>query len=493
MNYYDAARVRRTGLGDLMADKLVSGQGIGASIGGAISQKFKAKVKVFKEKFDLLNMAKFLFFGNKTLTTLFGKAIGRSAEDIGYFTGVKERRRYMRGVDSIMGAPPPPQTVAPKNSGKSKKLLKNILNLMEKSREIDLEQQEEQSTYDMLNVQMENDRHKEVIDVLVEATKVKNKAEKEMKRQAAKREKELQKREKAVEGKLEIKKPPTVPEKPATQAATRVAEIAKSTATAARAGAPLIAATAGVSIIGSEIAKGESAKGSYNAANKGTRENKIIAVKEKLNLEEMTIEEIMRRQAIKWGSANENEKLFAVGKYQVIPDTLRDAVAKLKISPKEKFTGQLQEKIFTDYLIAMKRPAIVKYLNSSVDDPKLLHDAVKQLSLEWASIADPDIPGGKSSHYGSGNKASMTVEQAKEFLRKDREINQSKAKATQIPSQTNVSEKVDANSKQVADTKKDMVQQSNAPVIMVNHNSQTIQQKTVMTPAKPVDINPMVR
>jgi hypothetical protein len=318
MNYYDAARVRRTGLGDLMADKLVSGQSIGASVRGAISQKFKAKVIGFKEKFDLLNMAKFLFFGNKTATTLFGKAIGRSAEDIGYFTGVKERRRYMRGVDTIMGAPPPPQPVAPKNSGKSKKLLKNIFTLMEKSREIDLEQQETQSTYDMLNVQMENDRHKEVIDVLVEATKVKNKAEKEMKRQAAKREKELQKREKAVAKASEKKaaepvaKAPSAPatQAPAatTQAATRVAEVAKSTATAARAGAPLIAATAGVSIIGSEIAKGESAKGSYNAANKGTRENKIIAVKEKLNLEEMTIEEIMRRQAIKWGSSNENEK-----------------------------------------------------------------------------------------------------------------------------------------------------------------------------------------
>jgi hypothetical protein len=180
-------------------------------------------------------------------------------------------------------------------------------------------------------------------------------------------------------------------------------------------------------------------------------------------------------------------------KYQVIPDTLRDAVNKLKISPKEKFDGKMQERIFNEYLIAMKRPAIAKYVNSPIDDPKLLHDAVKQLSLEWASIADPDIPGGKSSHYGSGNKASMTVEQAKVFLRKDRELNQSKAKATQMPSQTNVSEKVDANSKQVADTKKDMVQQANAPVIMVNHNSQTIQQKTVMTPAKPVDINPMVR
>lgn len=503
MNYYDAAKVRKTGLGNLMADKLVSGQGIGASIGGAITQKFKAKLKGIKEKFDPLNIAKFLFFGSKLGTTLFGKATGRSQEDINYFTGRKDPRRYMRGVDSILGTPQQSApTATPKGSGKTKKILSNIFSFMQKSRVDELEQRETQSTYDQLNANMEDDRHKEVIEVLVEATKAKVKAEKEMKKQAAKREKEMKNRLKEAERKQkETTKTPEVPKpaaaeavaKPATEAATRVAEKASTGVATAAKVAAVGAVAVGSTNVGAAIAEGESAKASYNAANKGTRGNKIIAVQEKLNLEDMTVEEIMRRQSIKWGSANEKDKLFAVGKYQVIPDTLIDAVAKLKIDKKQKFNGQLQEKIFTEYLLGMKRPAISKYLNSTTDDPVLLKSAVKQLSLEWASIADPDIPGGKTSHYGSGNKASMTVAQASELLRKDREQNMKKSKLTQVTPNTNVSAKVESGSKELKEQRRSDAQQAQTPVVVVAHNNQTIQQKTVVTQAPSADINPMVR
>lgn len=178
--------------------------------------------------------------------------------------------------------------------------------------------------------------------------------------------------------------------------------------------------------LGAAIARGESANASYNAANKGTQGNKIIGVSGKLDLENMTVGEVMRRQAIKWGAPNESEKLFAVGKYQMIPETLADAVKTLGIKPEDKFDGKLQERMFNEYLLGKKRPAIAKYINSPVDDPKLLHDALKQLSLEWASIADPDIPGGKTSHYGSGNKASLSVEDATKLLKQDREKSQTK-------------------------------------------------------------------
>jgi hypothetical protein len=177
----------------------------------------------------------------------------------------------------------------------------------------------------------------------------------------------------------------------------------------------------GAITIGNIIAKGESANaGGYNAANRGTKGGKIVPVSEPQNLTGMTVGEIMQRQSIKFGSRDEDKKLFAVGKYQVIPDTLKDAVKELKIDPSEKFTPELQERIFKDYLITKKRPAIAKYLNSPTEDPKLLKEAIKATSLEWASVADPDKTG-TQSHYGSGNKASISVKELGEALKQERE------------------------------------------------------------------------
>lgn len=229
--------------------------------------------------------------------------------------------------------------------------------------------------------------------------------------------------------KEEEKKKPTVekvptkePAKPST--AVKVA----TTAGAAVTGAAVVG---GALTLGNLIAqKGESGKAGYNAANMGTRNNKIIAAKKQENLQDMTVGEIMSRQSIKWGASNEDQKLFAVGKYQMIPDTLADAVKSLNISKDEKFTPQLQERMFNEYLISKKRPAIAKYLNSPVDDPTLLTNAVRAISREWASVADPD-KGGQTSFYGSGNKAHISVEEISSVLKRDREENLKKLNVPQ--------------------------------------------------------------
>lgn len=198
------------------------------------------------------------------------------------------------------------------------------------------------------------------------------------------------------------------------------------------------AVTGGALTIGNLIAKkGESGVAGYNAANMGTKVNpktgkeQIMPVKDKIDLENMTVGEVMSRQAIKWGSPNEGDKLFAVGKYQVIPTTLSDAVQKLGISKDQKFSQALQEKIFSDYLITAKRPEIARYLNSPVDDPVLLKDAVRAISREWASVADPD-KGGTTSYYGSGNKANISVQEISDVLKVDRinNLKQIKPEAT---------------------------------------------------------------
>lgn len=244
----------------------------------------------------------------------------------------------------------------------------------------------------------EEEKHREIIAALEKATKPKKEPSKPEKPKT---------------------KPPVREEPPITKALKRTASIAPKVA----AGAVAVGAATSVS---EAIAGGESGKAGYNAANMGTKGGKIISAKP-VNLEDMYISEIMQRQAIKWGSPNESQKLLAVGKYQMIPSTLKEAVAALGINPNTtKFDRATQERMFRDYLITQKKPAIAKYLNSPVDDPKLLHAALKSLSLEWASVADPDIPGGKTSHYGHGNKASVSVDTMAALLKKDREKNMGK-------------------------------------------------------------------
>jgi hypothetical protein len=91
--YAEAEDVRRTGLTRLIAQKMISGESLGKSIKGSISEKTKATLTGvrekfdFKKKFDSLNIAKAL--GGNLGATILGRATGRSTEDISYFTGIR--------------------------------------------------------------------------------------------------------------------------------------------------------------------------------------------------------------------------------------------------------------------------------------------------------------------------------------------------------------------------------------------------------------------
>ena len=92
MDYQQAADTRKKGLFSTITDKLVAGQGIGSSVGGAISEKTQATVKGFKEKFDILNIAKTLTGGSNLAPALLGRLTGRKKEDIAYFAGAKNKK-----------------------------------------------------------------------------------------------------------------------------------------------------------------------------------------------------------------------------------------------------------------------------------------------------------------------------------------------------------------------------------------------------------------
>lgn len=159
------------------------------------------------------------------------------------------------------------------------------------------------------------------------------------------------------------------------------------------------------------IAKAESGKTGYNAFNRGTSGGKIIPSGGSMNLTEMQISEIMSLQALPPGSSN---RLFAVGRYQCIPETLKEAVKSLNIDNTRKFNQITQDLICQEYLLSRKRkPLSVYYKSSDKTDEVLLKNAGRALAAEFASIEDPyniGYPyGGKNGKYYRGGNRAHTM------------------------------------------------------------------------------------
>ena len=171
------------------------------------------------------------------------------------------------------------------------------------------------------------------------------------------------------------------------------------------------------------IAKYESGGAGYNAYNKGTVGNRMIGSDKQIDFSSMTIAEYLRRSRL---PINDPDKLFAVGKYQIIPGTMGDAVTSLSLDPKTTYlTPSTQETIFGQYLIGSKRPAVKAYLSGKSND---INAAVLDLAMEFASIGVPfDTNGkrrGQSFYAGSGgNVAHNPPEAVIAALQSQRTIN----------------------------------------------------------------------
>jgi len=173
--------------------------------------------------------------------------------------------------------------------------------------------------------------------------------------------------------------------------------------------------SSGLSGILKFISAGE---GGYNAMNQGTRGNRIVGStqdsrsKVGKNLTDMSIGEIMERQAYIMDTKNpqvSNYGLFAVGRYQIIPDTMPRAVKYAGLSRGDKFTPSNQDKLGVG-LIKGDAPAAWAYITGKSND---IDAAVNSLAAVWASI--PTTSG--RSAYGQGNAAGHSVSEVKRALR----------------------------------------------------------------------------
>ena len=161
------------------------------------------------------------------------------------------------------------------------------------------------------------------------------------------------------------------------------------------------------------IHRGESQNRGYNDYNGGTYTGSdgrqhIRESSQSIDFSSMTLGEVQARQ--------HRGELFAVGLYQVIPGTMDAAVASLDLDPRQRFTPELQDRVFSEYLVTDKRPEVRDYVTG--EPGASLHAAEVAMSLEWASFGDPNKGG--ASHYGGANSASISVRECGEALQQMR-------------------------------------------------------------------------
>jgi len=169
------------------------------------------------------------------------------------------------------------------------------------------------------------------------------------------------------------------------------------------------------------ITKFESGKAGYNAYNRGTIGNKMIGSDKPIDFSKMTIAEYLKHGKLKSGDP---DKIFAVGKYQIIPGTMEGLVKKLKLDPEKTYLDAVtQDLLFNEGLIKQSRPNAAAYLQGKSNDRDL---AILDMAKEFASVGVP-YPAGKAiargeSYYAGigGNKAHNSPELVGAALDADR-------------------------------------------------------------------------
>jgi hypothetical protein len=160
-------------------------------------------------------------------------------------------------------------------------------------------------------------------------------------------------------------------------------------------------------ILGQLISRGEGDYGTFNRGNAGD------APHQKIDFSRVTIGDLTALQKLPPGNPR---RLFAVGKYQVVPTTMKAAVSALAIGSNETFGPRLQEKVFRRYLIDTKRPQVKAFITGGSSN---LAAAQLALAQEFASVADPATGRSFYDRIG-GNRASISAQQAANALNAER-------------------------------------------------------------------------
>ncbi len=143
------------------------------------------------------------------------------------------------------------------------------------------------------------------------------------------------------------------------------------------------------------------------------------------DLSQYTIGEVM---AFQNKPRNSNGQLWATGRYQIIPNTLKGMVTNLNLPSNTKYDKKTQDEIGISLLL--ERTNAKKYLTQQVEDNKAnLEKASLDVAKIWSSVGVPyamkghkqNISKNQSYYAGGGDVASIkteVVQQALKNLRK---------------------------------------------------------------------------
>ena len=139
------------------------------------------------------------------------------------------------------------------------------------------------------------------------------------------------------------------------------------------------------------ISEGE---GDWNAVNRGYAGDTPGGIQRLTgkSFENYTVAQVMELQ---------RTRVYAVGRYQFIPSTLRWAVKHSSVDELDMFTPEVQDRLMAT-LVILKRPAVGAYLRGDHD---LLGWALNELAKEWASI---EYRNGRSFYSVGGNRAKIS-------------------------------------------------------------------------------------
>lgn len=161
MDYQEAQNIRKKSFGTMLAEQE---GGLGTSLKKTIGLKTKARVTGLKQKFDPMNIAKFMTFGSNWAPAMLGKATGRKQQDMNFFTGAKKKGEKAEQLKDTKNTAD--KIKQPKTSGGFDNTLEKIYALMNKSFEDERKRREEANNFKEENELEKLKRHKELIEAV---------------------------------------------------------------------------------------------------------------------------------------------------------------------------------------------------------------------------------------------------------------------------------------------------------------------------------------
>jgi hypothetical protein len=132
-------------------------------------------------------------------------------------------------------------------------------------------------------------------------------------------------------------------------------------------------------------------------------------------LSEYTIGEIKQFQS---RPRDASGQLWATGRYQIIPSTLKGVQARTGLSDSAKYNKEAQDKMA--YALLIERKPINDYIKGSVPDTTAnLQNAALHMSMIWSSIGVPYAVNGKqvNQSYYASDRASVDTAAVQAKLR----------------------------------------------------------------------------